>query len=251
MPISTFVATAVCTSCPLFLPFSLAVQLPVLSFGGCSVWKQSVRLTVSFTQSAIRVVCPNRTMSCLSIISSISTERKEAMRKSISSCCEEMCFSAPAASRITPSRHCHALHSSVYTDTSYDVHYRPSPLHSALSSLVNSDSVFVCSSALSSTPRPLLRRCITPAVSTQHLCYADQAVFFALPCVVFMLPSVGTHCNTTPSPWWWLLCVEAVSPSDRFLHTERYQGCLPKSNYVMFVHHIIYLHRAEGSNEKL
>ena len=43
---------------------------------------------------------------------------------------------------------------------------------------------------------------------------------------------------------------EAVSPPDCFPHTERYQGCLPKSNYVMFVHHIIYLHRAEGSSEK-
>jgi hypothetical protein len=43
---------------------------------------------------------------------------------------------------------------------------------------------------------------------------------------------------------------EVVSPSDYFLHTERYQGCLPKSNYVMLVHHVIYLHRAEGSSEK-
>ena len=35
------------------------------------------------------------------------------------------------------------------------------------------------SSALSSTPRPLLRRCTTPAISTQHPCYAEQAVLFA------------------------------------------------------------------------
>ena len=139
-------------------------------------------------------------MSCLFIIASISTERKEAVRKVISSCWEEMCFSAPAASRIPPSRHCHAPHVSVHSDTSYCVHYRLHPLHSSLSSLVDSDSVFVCSSALSSSARPLLRHCITPAISTQHLCYADQAVLFALPCVVFMLPPVCTHCNTTPSP---------------------------------------------------
>ena len=60
-------------------------------------------------------------------------------------------------------------------DLSYDVHCRLHPLHSASSSLVNSASVFVCSSAPSSSARPLLRRCITPTISTQHLCYADQA----------------------------------------------------------------------------
>ena len=40
--------------------------------------------------------------------------------------------------------------------------------------------------------------------------------------------------HTTPSPLW-LLCMEVFSPSDYFPHTERYQGCLPKSNHVMFV----------------
>ena len=45
----------------------------------------------------------------------------------------------------------------------------------------------------------------------------------------------GRERDTTPSPWW-VLCVEVVSPSDYFLRTERYQDCLPKSNYVVFVY---------------
>ena len=71
----------------------------------------------------------------------------------------------------------------------------------------------VSSSALSSTPRPLLRRCTTRAISAQHLCYAEQAVLFSAfavrylwpfcshtPCVVIMLPPVCTHCQYNTQP---------------------------------------------------
>ena len=44
-----------------------------------------------------------------------------------------------------PNRHCHAPHVSDHLDTSYHVQHRSHPLHSPSVSLVDSDSVFVCS----------------------------------------------------------------------------------------------------------
>jgi hypothetical protein len=43
---------------------------------------------------------------------------------------------------------------------------------------------------------------------------------------------------------------EVVSPSDYFLHTERYQGWFAQIELCHVCLHIIYLHRAEGSSEK-